>query len=137
QARPDETNIEEKLKEFGDNMFLRVLMPALNRIIEISYRLPTDADATLAVIAVLRYKQDKGAYPEGLEELVASDYLKKMPMDSWSDEPLVYKKTEDDFTLYSVGFNFIDDGGQFGKDKKGNPRVWAEEGDAVFWPVAK
>ncbi|MHC4243039.1 MAG: hypothetical protein ACYSU4_11600, partial [Planctomycetota bacterium] len=122
---------------FRDNMFLGVLMPAFERVIEISYRLPTDADATLAVIAVLRYKQDKGAYPEGLEELVASDYLKKLPMDSWSDRPLVYRKTEDDFTLYSVGFNFIDDGGQFGKDKKGNPRVWAEEGDAVFWPVAK
>jgi dsDNA-binding SOS-regulon protein len=137
QTRLDETNREEKLEELSGNMFLGVLMPALEKVIQISYRLPTEADATLTIIAVLRYKQDKGNYPESLEELITAGYLKELLLDPWSDEPLVYRKTDDDFTLYSVGFNFIDDGGQFGKDKKGNPRVWAEEGDVVFWPVAK
>ena len=119
------------------NFMLGVLMPALERVIQISYRLPTDADATLAVIAVLRYKQDKGNYPGSLEELVASDYLKEMPMDPWSDRPLVYRKTDDDFILYSVGLNFIDDGGQYETNDQGIIKTWAEEGDSVFWPDAK
>jgi len=122
---------------FQKNFILSVLMPALEKVIEISYRACTDYKATSAIIAALRYKQDKGNYPGGLEELVASDYLKKLPMDSWSDRPLVYRKTDDDFTLYSVGYNFIDDGGQVYRNDKGSPRLWAEEGDAVFWPVAK
>ena len=138
QARPDETNREEKLKElFSNNMFLGVLMPAFERVIEISYRLPTDVDATLVIIAVLRYKQDKGNYPGSLEELATDGYLKEVPLDPWSDRPLVYRRTEDDFILYSVSWNFTDDGGQVYHDDKGRPRVWAEEGDAVFWPVAK
>ncbi|MCJ7693597.1 MAG: hypothetical protein MUO22_09315, partial [Sedimentisphaerales bacterium] len=119
------------------NFMLGVLMPALEKVIEISYRACTGYKATSAIIAVLRYKQDKGNYPEGLEELITAGYLKELLLDPWSDEPLVYRRTEDNFILYSVGWNFIDDGGQVEKDKKGNPRVWAEEGDAVFWPVSK
>lgn len=39
--------------------------------------------------------------------------------------------TRDGFTLYSVGEDFVDDGG--------SPCEWADEagGDRVFWPVAK
>ena len=58
-------------------------------------------------------------------------------MDAFSEKPLVYKKTDDDFILYSVGFNFTDDGGEFSKDRRGNIRKWGENGDTVFWPVIK
>jgi hypothetical protein len=59
-------------------------------------------------------------------------------MDPWSDKPLVYKKTESSFTLYSVGKNFVDDGGVSAKDKDGQIQMWNEkEGDVVFWPVVK
>jgi hypothetical protein len=59
-------------------------------------------------------------------------------MDHFSDAPMVYRKTEDGFTLYSVGLNFVDDGGVMGKDSKGKTILWNEkEGDAVFWPVLK
>jgi len=32
---------------------------------------------------------------------------------------------------------FKDDGGVLGKDKNGKPKIWGDEGDAVFWPVGK
>ncbi len=86
---------------------------------------------------MVRYKQDKGSYPESLDKLVTAGYLKEIPLDTFSDKPLVYKKTDDDFILYSVGPNFIDDGGQVYRDDKGIVRQWADEGDAVFWPVFK
>ena len=71
------------------------------------------------------------------EELFEAGYLKKLPMDPYSDSPLVYKKTDDDFILYSVGYDFEDDGGEVYRDNKGRVRPWGDEGDAVFWPVRK
>jgi hypothetical protein len=56
-------------------------------------------------------------------------------MDPFSDKPLVYRRTDDDFILYSVGYNFIDDGGVRGKDKNGKPRMWADNGDRIFRPT--
>jgi len=53
------------------------------------------------------------------------------------DRPLVYKKTDDGFALYCVSRNFKDDGGQVFRDGEGIVRQWADEGDEVFWPVAK
>lgn len=88
-------------------------------------------------MAILRYEKDNRGYPADLDELVTVGYLSELPIDPWSDKPLVYKKTDDGFLLYSFGLNFIDDGGELGKDKKGKVRLWADNGDAVFWPVRK
>ncbi len=133
-AEADEIDkIVEKL--FEENLFMAILSPALRRVIDISHRLPADLNSIFAIVAILRYKQDKGDYPDTLEEMVTSGYLKQLPMDSFSDKPLVYKKTAEGFLLYSVGMNFKDDGGVLAKNKKGETKLWANEGDAVFWPV--
>jgi len=135
----DETDIvENRLKQLiGNNIFLETLTPAVLRVIEISNRLSVDVDSALAIIAILRYKQDKGNFPESLDELITAGYLKKLPIDPFSDKLLVYKKTEDNFILYSVGLNFTDDGGQVYRDDEGRVRLWGDVGDWVFWPVAK
>jgi hypothetical protein len=112
-------------------------MPAIARVNTIAYRLKADTYATLAIVAILRYKQDKGGYPGTLGDLIQAGYLKQLPMDPWSDKPLVYKTTNDGFMLYSVGSNFKDDGGQVARDDKGKVKPWADEGDWVFWPVPK
>jgi hypothetical protein len=114
-----------------------VLIPALGRVSEISYRLSLDVKSTLTVIALLRYRQDTGNYPESLDDLVSAGYLKHLPMDPWSDKPLVYKRTDGGFMLYGVGSNFKDDGGQVVRDDKGRIKKYADEGDWVFWPVPK
>ncbi|MCK5225215.1 MAG: hypothetical protein KAQ89_00705 [Planctomycetes bacterium] len=136
QAKQDSID-EETRRIIRGNLFLEILAPTLNKVIELSYRIKTDVQATSTIIAILRYAQDKGDYPENLEQLVTSGYLKELPTDPWSDKPLIYKKTKDDFVLYSVGLNFVDDGGVWGTNKKGKVKQWAEEGDAVFWPVEK
>lgn len=119
------------------NILLEILAPAFDRIIELSYHKETEVRALITIVALLRYKNDKGVYPENLMELVTVGYISELPMDPWSDRPLVYKKTDDDFTLYSVGENFKDDGGEVIRDYDGRVRTWAREGDAVFWPVPK
>ena len=64
-------------------------------------------------------------------KLVEAGYLRKLPMDPYSDKSLGYKHIDDGFILYSFGENFTDDGGMrygsgWGSDNKG---------DRIFWPV--
>ncbi len=126
---------EETMKIIKGNLFLEILTPYYWGIFEQSHRLPTDVNAALAIVAILRFKQDTGHLPENLNELVTAGYLKKLPMDAYSDKPIVYRRTDEDFILYSVGPNFTDDGGISGGDRgrKGKGRSWYDE-DMVFWP---
>jgi hypothetical protein len=115
-----------------------VMLPAVENVIKYSYRNRIQCEAVPVVLAVLRYKQDKGNYPDTLEQLIDAGYLQQVPMDPFSDKPLVYKKTDSNFILYSAGDNFVDDGGQVYYYKSGRPQIWGptdKPGDAVFWPV--
>jgi hypothetical protein len=128
----------EKLKEFQkDNIFLRILLPPLGKVHQLIYRMKADVEATFVVLAAKRCKIDKGTYPQNLNELIDAGYLTSLPIDPYSDKPLLYRRTAEGFTLYSVSQNFTDDGGQVYRDKEGKPMLWADEGDAVFWPVQK
>jgi len=134
--RTEQLDLNEEFKRITrGNLLLELLSPAFQRIIEISFRCKTDVEATLTIIAIFRYRQVKGSYPGNLEELATTGYLKEVPIDPFSDRPLIYRKTKDDFILYSVGLNFIDDGGESGKDRKGRPQKWSDNGDMVFWPM--
>ncbi len=114
---------------------IHYLMPALSRVSEIAYRGTVTHQATLTVLALRRWWIEKGEYPAALHDLVAAGYLKELPQDPFSDKPLVYRKTDGELILYSLGYNFTDDGGEAGKDRKGRPRIWSNEGDTVFWPL--
>ena len=138
QRHAESDAIDDKFKELvNSNVFLRTLTPAVKRIAEIGNRVPTDVGAALTMIAIFRYNRDTGRYPQNLDQLVTDGYLKQLPIDSYSDKPLVYKKTEDNFILYSVGPDFKDDDGVSAKDSKGRARPWRDNGDAVFWPLPK
>ncbi len=84
-------------------LILGVLTPAGDRVSEIRYWGKTLYEATVTVLALERWRLERNGYPADLDELVTTGYLKELPMDPFSDKPLVYKKTDDDFILYSVG----------------------------------
>ena len=139
QIRAENIDIEKQAMEIVEgNILLEIFTPAIGRVCEIAHRNRIDVEATLAVIAILRYKEDVGDYPENLDELIEAGLLKALPIDPYSDQPLVYKRTESDFVLYGVGENFKDDGGTIAV-VDGRLRKWGtkEEGDWVFWPVPK
>jgi hypothetical protein len=112
-------------------LMLKIQIPAHERVGQIAWRLKLGREALLTVLAVMRYEKEKGRYPAGLGELVQGGYLKKLPMDPYSDGPLVYRKTEKGFLLYSVGLNLKDDDGEMG------PKMYVVNADWVFWPVAE
>ena len=103
---------------------------SLGAICEISKKEKISGEALVTTLALLRYKADKGDFPISLQELVLTHYIKELPIDPYGKGPLVYKRMDGDFILYSLGANFEDDGGipsNWGMGKEG--------GDQVFWPI--
>ena len=64
-------------------------------------------------LAIRRYQQRHGQWPESLAVLVP-DELELVPLDPFSEKPLVYRVAGDGFVLYSVGLDGVDGGGKFG-----------------------
>jgi len=125
----------DQIFEQSNLMMLRIVGPAYEMLSQIAWRTETHRIALLALLAIMRFEKDKGLYPTSLDELVSASYLNKLPKDPYSDGPLIYNRTDDGFLLYSFGTNLRDDGGRFGQGKDGKPRMWADDGDWVFWPV--
>ncbi|MDY0356863.1 MAG: hypothetical protein RBR19_13355 [Sedimentisphaerales bacterium] len=123
------TSYEEELQEMLEgNYYLRDGFTAIAQCIRLGWRGKADAHATVTMLAVLTYEAQKERLPQSLEELVEEGLLDCVPMDPYSDGPLVYRVTGEGFTLYSVGEDFLDDGGE--------PGEWDQFGaDRVFWPV--
>jgi hypothetical protein len=86
-------------------------------------------NGTLLIIALRRYKNTNGQWPEKLED-INNIALAETFVDPINSGSFVYKHTEDGFTLYSRGKNGIDDGGEQGYDTedKGVPD------DFMIWP---
>jgi len=138
EIHKENINYEKEIQHLSYRYFLvRTLIPALQRVGELSFRGKAMHEATLTVLALRRRQMEKGAYPEKLEELVTEGYLRQLPEDPYSDSILRYEKRGDDFILYSLGRNFVDDGGVQ------HPEVnfeWGDidkVGDRVFWPVSQ
>lgn len=128
--------LEEVIKK---NVFLNILLPAVIKVNQMAWRSRTESEAMLVILAVTQYQKEHGRFPDSLDVLVDKGLLNEVPIDPYSDKALVYRTTHDGFTLYSAGYNFIDDGGMQGEyegtHKNPQSRRWTNDGDAIFWPV--
>ena len=123
----DANGIVEEMKK--TNPLLNMLTPNFVKALEISFRSKAETDALIVILALLRYRDKEGGYPDGLQQLVSAGYLKELPPDPYSSSSFIYRKKGDDFILYSVGADFVDNGG------KHDSKWGANSGDYVFWPV--
>jgi len=114
---------------------VRSLIPSLDRMIDLRFRGWALHQATLTILALQRYRLEKGGDPLSLDELKQAGYLEALPADPYSDKPLSYKAANGRLALYSLGPDFHDDGGESGRDQNGRPKMWSDSGDTVFWPV--
>ncbi len=117
------------------SFLLRIQAPAMERVAALAWRMKTGRQALLTTVAIMRYAQDKGSYPSTLAALTADGYMSELPVDPYSDGAFGYRRTPDGFLLYSWGENQTDDGGRQGTGYNGQPRLYMENGDWVFWPV--
>ena len=92
----------------------------------LSFACSADARRRVGALGVIvaAYRQDKGAYPEELEDLKEAGYIRTVPVDPCSGRPLRMATTEDGVIIYSVGLNGVDDGGE--------EMIRADEGDITF-----
>jgi len=114
---------------------VRGILPsrALDEAAKRMFQGKAEYEATLTILALRRWRIEKGRYPDGLNELVAAGYLKRLPADPYSDGPLKYERRGEDFVLYSLGADFDDDGGVRDPDDPWGPGE--KGGDRVFWPL--
>ena len=70
---------------------------------------------TPLVFALEAYRRDKGGYPDELDAL-REDYIAEIPLDPFSGEAFRYVKEGENYLLYSVGPNGIDEEGRDNND---------------------
>ena len=114
---------------------IHYMMPAVDRCFELGYRIKTEHEGVLTVLALQRWYKEHDTYPVRLDELTSAGLLRSIPQDPFGQGSLMYKRKENTFTLYSFGTNIQDDEGRPGVTRDGRFKRWTDNGDAVIWPV--
>ena len=96
----------------------------IDRIKELYTRLLADRRGNQILIALRRFRNKTGKWPENLDELKPLA-PPEIFIDPQNNGPFIYKLTDDGFILYSTGPNNIDEGGS---DKNGAD-------DRAIWPL--
>ncbi len=132
QLHQEGTSHDRRIREqVQGNYFLEIMVGGgYGRLVELCWQSQAANAALVAIVALHRYRQDKGVWPDSLEPLVKNGYLRQVPLDPYGDGPLVYRPAGATFVLYSLGRDFDDDGGTPGTTRNGQ-----YNGDDVFWPL--
>ncbi len=141
--------IAEKAGELSDYPMIQLLIPACSAIRRSMFKAIGNQRGTIAALAVLRYRQENGKLPESIESL-AGKYLREVPLDPLSAEPLCFRPStssfsREGFVIYSPGIDGDDDGGTPAMAKADLPLNAGEyaldlpsqtDGDWLLWPRA-
>lgn len=89
--------------------------------------------ATVVAVALSAYRREHGTFPSSLQDLL-DGYLDAIPRDPYDDRPIryVHKPDEDDFLLYCVSSNQIDDGGTAPSSPSAHGQPLKNDGDLLF-----
>lgn len=119
-----------KSNPFRFYAFFVVFIPNYSRaVLTAAYR-QTEANEARIVCALERYRIVRGDYPQTLEQLVPR-FISALPHDIIGGQPLHYQRTtNENFLLYSVGWNETDDGGKIISKKDG--KIDQENSDWVW-----
>ncbi len=112
------------------NALARALLPVMFTVPDKVCRGQAVVNLARTGVALERYRLANGRYPARLEDL-APRFLEKPLADPYDGCPLRYRLEADGaFTLYSVGTNLADEGGQ--RPSRSRPRGTGERGDLVW-----
>jgi hypothetical protein len=97
----------------------RAMAPSMGRALLLDVRRIARQRAARIALAVERYRLAHGGQlPESLAEL-APTFIDALPNDPFTSKPMIYKKLDKGFTIYSVGEDQTDNGGtRLNKDKQ-------------------
>lgn len=119
---PNGKSVSNPLGMFLAGLFL----PPVDQFLKQRANCLADREAARTLAALRVYQLRKGQLPESLQGLVDEKILPAVPLDPFSDKPLLYSKAKR--LLWSVGKNETDEGGS------GDPADRFYGSDYV-WPV--
>jgi len=112
-------------------MFVRMLFPATARAQQKFAYAQTSVDEAAVACAIERYRMKNAHLPDSLDAM-APQFIKAIPRDVISGEPLKYRRADSGYVLYSVGWNEKDDGGTVVMTTGKTPVVDVLKGDWVW-----
>jgi hypothetical protein len=100
-----------ELTEHFAPFLIEILQPEIGSLFEAQLKTEQFFSHVRIAVALSRWRQEHGSYPESLDEMVPK-ILDEDPMDQFIDEPLFYEKTAEGCRFYSVGVNATDNHGR-------------------------
>ncbi|UCG31665.1 MAG: hypothetical protein JSU68_08350 [Phycisphaerales bacterium] len=110
----------------SDNPLCRTLLPLLQRPRVVALRAIADRRATHLIFHIFAQRGRNGSFPWTLDQVEIVD-LGEMRIDPFADELFLYRRTGDEFLLFSRADNAR-------IDRVRHDPHW-QTGDFVFWPV--
>ncbi|MBE3143818.1 MAG: hypothetical protein IMZ61_07840, partial [Planctomycetes bacterium] len=92
-------------------------------------RIAAQQRGTRLIIAMRRYKNENGHWPEKLEDIKYS-VPPEILIDPFNGDSFVYNRTDENFTLYSKGKNGVDEDGKYDNNWPAKPGA----DDLLIWP---
>jgi len=129
-----ENNVLQRIQK-SHPVLNTLALTAVNMKLAVHERLRAQTHGLNMIMAVLEFKENSGRLPASLSELQNAGLLQEMPIDPFSDKPMKYKRLNGNFTVYSCGVDFDDDGGR--SRAFGDFMFSEQNGDLVMWPVKK
>jgi hypothetical protein len=120
-----QTIYADALQDPNLSPIMRINTPDFTSALLVQTRAEAMRRGTQLATRLRAYRQSHGAYPDSLDELGEAH----LALDPFTDRPFHYRRTADEFVLYSAGANGNDNGGHH--DER------AETGDFVIWPRPK
>jgi hypothetical protein len=128
----------DKIKAILEHRFLAaLLLPSLGKAGPKAAAVQVALDQAMLGCALERYRLASGRLPDRLDALVPN-FIAALPRDVISGEPYRYRRIADQqFVLYSVGWDEVDDGGNPGQavfDQEQGDWVWQYPESTVALP---
>ncbi|HZT78907.1 MAG TPA: hypothetical protein VFA26_01690, partial [Gemmataceae bacterium] len=119
------------LMKDGSPLQRQLLLP-LCKVNESARRGHAETRCAIVLLALERFRQAQRRWPDRLEELTPA-YLSRVPLDPYGGKPIRYVRRDDGVTVYSVGFDGVDNGGNVSDRWRAAGTDWGFR----LWDVSK
>jgi hypothetical protein len=137
RSREVEAKMQESMTKFHPYRILAgVVFPAINHALQRYAEGQAETDLIRLACAVGQFQAKNGKLPAALAELTP-EFLPKLPHDPVNGKGYVYRVEKDDYLIYSLGADNVDDGGKVEWQEKDPNRRERTRGDWVWHSSAK
>ncbi len=130
QAFGDEIDQHRRRRPYS-TIVSTLLMPGVSRFFQQDVTMHARLRVARAALAAEQWRMAHGRWPDSLDELVP-DLLDAVPLDPFSGDHVIYRRTETGVMVYSIGQNAADDGGLSYEEAQGAAGGRSEDYDIVF-----